>query len=393
MGLPVTYYDMVVREHSGLAQMVTEHASELALEAPLGTIDDHPAHAQRFVDYLRDNVVPANLADELDMMPPEIADAVRRQVLEASKLINIQYHVLLNFEMFGRKTFHFGHNLTDHLVSTELNLESNALRLPFPSCMFVFSARSAINAIAGIDGKEDSWFRSYPYIDYNATISVFLYERPAPAGYAGRKIVMAAFYAKSLQQCHVAQKRELFLGEDWNLEQSLRTNWRGEEPTLDYDKDDPVFSRYGNDEFFYTNGLGFIRLVMNAALYLSSSDPEVISHLSDRTLIEAQAEKLPRGNKRRRMFQSASAFSALDYADVGPSTEPIRVTRTETEKPDGPYERQTGSRTSNVRFMVRGHWRQQAHGPGSRQRKLIWIRPFYKGPDMADLISKPYIVT
>lgn len=42
--------------------------------------------------------------------------------------------------------------------------------------------------------------------------------------------------------------------------------------------------------------------------------------------------------------------------------------------------------------MVRGHWRQQPHGPGGRERKLLWIRPHYKGPDLAAVINKPYLV-
>jgi|SRR5262245_21395450 len=32
---------------------------------------------------------------------------------------------------------------------------------------------------------------------------------------------------------------------------------------------------------------------------------------------------------------------------------------------------------------VRGHWRQQPFGPGRLERRLIWIRPYQKGPDMA----------
>lgn len=32
------------------------------------------------------------------------------------------------------------------------------------------------------------------------------------------------------------------------------------------------------------------------------------------------------------------------------------------------------------RFIVRGHYRNQAHGPGLRDRKSIWIEPHWKGP-------------
>ena len=31
------------------------------------------------------------------------------------------------------------------------------------------------------------------------------------------------------------------------------------------------------------------------------------------------------------------------------------------------------------RFTVRGHWRNQAHGPGRAERKLRWIAPYWKG--------------
>jgi hypothetical protein len=42
--------------------------------------------------------------------------------------------------------------------------------------------------------------------------------------------------------------------------------------------------------------------------------------------------------------------------------------------------------------MVRGHWRRQPHGQENLERKLIWIRPYYKGPDLAAVINKPYLV-
>lgn len=37
------------------------------------------------------------------------------------------------------------------------------------------------------------------------------------------------------------------------------------------------------------------------------------------------------------------------------------------------------------RWMVRGHWRWQAYGPGRSERKRIWINPFVKGPEDAPL--------
>lgn len=38
------------------------------------------------------------------------------------------------------------------------------------------------------------------------------------------------------------------------------------------------------------------------------------------------------------------------------------------------------------RWVVRGHWRWQACGPGRAERKRIWIAPFVKGPEDKELI-------
>jgi len=42
------------------------------------------------------------------------------------------------------------------------------------------------------------------------------------------------------------------------------------------------------------------------------------------------------------------------------------------------------------RFIVRGHYRNQAHGPGWRDRKSIWIEPFFKGPEEGAKIVHTY---
>lgn len=43
------------------------------------------------------------------------------------------------------------------------------------------------------------------------------------------------------------------------------------------------------------------------------------------------------------------------------------------------------------RFTVRGHWRNQAYGPGRAQRKRIWIQPHWKGPECGNKISHLYV--
>lgn len=43
-----------------------------------------------------------------------------------------------------------------------------------------------------------------------------------------------------------------------------------------------------------------------------------------------------------------------------------------------------------VQFLVRGHWREQVHGPKRALRKRIWIEPFWKGPEEARILLRSH---
>lgn len=49
-----------------------------------------------------------------------------------------------------------------------------------------------------------------------------------------------------------------------------------------------------------------------------------------------------------------------------------------------------GGTAPKVQFLVRGHWRQQAHGPGRTLRKPIWIEPFWKGPEDSRILLRSH---
>jgi len=43
-----------------------------------------------------------------------------------------------------------------------------------------------------------------------------------------------------------------------------------------------------------------------------------------------------------------------------------------------------------MQFVVCGHYRRQAYGPGWSRRKIIWIKPFWKGPEKAVALIREY---
>lgn len=42
------------------------------------------------------------------------------------------------------------------------------------------------------------------------------------------------------------------------------------------------------------------------------------------------------------------------------------------------------------RFVVRGHFRNQACGTGYKEHKTIWIEPYWKGPTDGDILTHVY---
>ncbi len=46
----------------------------------------------------------------------------------------------------------------------------------------------------------------------------------------------------------------------------------------------------------------------------------------------------------------------------------------------------------SVQFLVRGHWRNQAHGEGRSLRRRQWIEPFWKGPEEARVLLRGHAV-
>ena len=48
-------------------------------------------------------------------------------------------------------------------------------------------------------------------------------------------------------------------------------------------------------------------------------------------------------------------------------------------------------RVQSVRTLVRGHWRTQRHGPKLSSRKLIWLQPFWRGPEDGPVLVRPTV--
>jgi len=403
MSLPPTYYDFVRKLRPYVVALAEQDAQDLlALPLPPETIHSTDDYKSRFAQCFEqvDKMILAKAEKDagisIDQLNPEQLAAVithaRTQYAPLYATVNYEYHCLVNFALAKKKTFHFSNNLSDHLANTEINLKAALIQLPYSTCLFTFTSPSVIKAMHNIRGDEGRLSMNTSGLDYSAPVSVFLTVYPTVEGLSGRKLMISAWHARSPDTSYIMLKRELYLGDDWTLEQALQTDWETLTPDnhgigLRIDTTENIIENQ-DDDTFYTDGLAFYRIILNAVLYLSSDQAELTAKASPHREIEDKAKNTPSLPKRRKLLQATARYTGLDYDEVGASVGAIVV------KKDGIEggEAGKGGGSPMVRFMVRGHWRRQPHGTESQDRKLIWIRPHYKGPDLAATINKPYLV-
>jgi len=235
MALPPTYYDFVQKLRPFVAAFAEQDAQDLLAQPhPPTTIHSVDDYDSRFA--LCFEQVDISLLDHaakragmsIEQAKSYLAATLpqaRTQFASLYATVNHEYHCSVNFALAGKKTFHFSDNLTEHLANTEINLKAALVQLPFPTCLFTFTSRSAINAMHNIRGDAGRWAMNTANLDYDAPVSVFLTVHPAGAGLPGRKLMICAWHARLPNSSYLMLERELYLGDDWTLEQALKTDW------------------------------------------------------------------------------------------------------------------------------------------------------------------------
>lgn len=398
MSLPPTYYELVKGARPFVVEQAEQDARALAGANPpvdvIRTVDDYDSGFERCIAHVHGEMRQAfskQMGVPLDEIGPEIDNLIQSDpaIARVYAAINYDFHCCVNFALAGRKTLHISDNLAEHLANTEVNVSAEMIQLPFRTCQLVFTARSAVSALYALRGGDAQAYS--PDLDYSAPVSVFVSEVSA-APLPGRKLLICAYHSRLPDRTYMFVKRELYLGERWSLEQVLRTKWEELTPDdlgvgFEAGPGDVEFVPAGSDRF-YSDGLTFFRIVLNALLYISSEGAERANRQNPRADVEAKALDLKSPGKRRKVLQSANRYSALDYEEIGASIGPIVIGN---DRDNAEPTNKAGGKPM-VRFIVRGHWKRQAHGPGLQERKLIRIQPYYKGEDFAVTINRPYLV-
>jgi len=380
MDLPEFHYNYVKRDNKAIFKFLEHDLRTLMAEGllpediipPKGSCAED-AYIEGFVQHVMRN--PSSY-------PWTRTPGADRAVLE--QMVR-EYRFLLAYEHSGRKTYHFTEGLTEGLCYTALNMSCEHLRLPYPGFAFVFTSPVAVEALHALMRTP---------VEEGSVITVYVREDNLDQiGF--RRLLINAYETKGSKLIS-GMSRQLAMKQEWDIEQALRTDWdspgmrgKGMPPpgksmrTLD---DGTAILDESADVTFYEDGLQFVRLALNGILYLTSRDAEVVEKLSRRKIEQAKPHK-QKGGKR----QPDPSFEEFPYMNVGASFETLPIVIDPLKRYSHEEIPSVSQRRITVQFTVGGFWRRKPNSPESAP-KDVWVRPHRRGPEMADLVNRPYEV-
>lgn len=311
---------------------------------------------------------------------PELHPELRGGQLAINAVLNQlvrEYRFVLGYEYYERKTYFITEGICEALTYTQLNVNSDAFQLPVECFALVFNCDEARTAFSNISGSP-----AKP----NTTITVYVRDDTLQeVGF--RRLLICAFETGADGRQHSVVSRQLALKTGWDLEKVLRTDWDkiGVTDTgitipgavlMNAGADGEYAIEDRSMETFFEEGRLFFRLVLNCILYITSKDAEMVPH-SDGEFCEVN--KVPKVSPIERRF-----------FEVGPSVQGMQIVVDSGSEPTSAIGIDSGRRVK-VRFLVPGFYRRP---PGSLAdaKKSVWVKPHRRGPEMADVIHKPYIV-
>lgn len=363
---PKTHYDILQATRPDWLGIIQEAAKPLpALKtAYVGDDFDYETAVdfiqnemlQRAKEHLRRNKLPSSgltVASLSEMHPDYVKSVLMSSQLDLS--------FVGNYEIHGKRTFFFSPNLSRKLAETELNVSSELLTLPFPSCMFVYDCQVVRDSLYLAIGQE---------APSDGTVSVYMVRYKTAAGTDA--IASYAHLTRKTGEAGAAFKRELALEAGTKIEDVLRTDWSKVDGGTNHNE--LLLPDAGGDAMFNGPGIGIMRIIANSALYLASSNPDIIDGLR-----ESPVRGLTTPSKKERRRYERQVTSS-----------PYIVVGSHISDYSGP--KAEGDGKLDHRLKVRGHWKSQAHGKGLSERKHIFVEPYWKGPEAAEVLTRDFVV-
>jgi hypothetical protein len=146
---------------------------------------------------------------------------------------------------------------------------------------------------------------------------------------------------------------------------------------------DEILARMNNIKSNVVKTRDIFNFVCNCLLYITGADCSFVRR-DDASMYLTRADNA----KKKKWLKRASTVGLPRYV-VGSD---IVLSREDKEHYIALHSDPTVKRSPMHRTLVQGHWRQQAYSTGFKKRKLLWIKPFWKGLQFGDIITRKRIV-
>ena len=313
-----------------------------------------------------------------------------------------EYHTYA-FNREGRQVFSVDKNLAQMLMDTDVDVDADSLRMPYSSfyievprgILEIHNKESGTHSVDGIYVVEEpfNWdeCREIARTATGLTQSKLILDKGLSPTRSIQLLVIGEDKGKPVPAQERQKMGKYALVADFNWDDAMffftvNVGTGKVKQYLDlsvesayklYSDNDPHQNLLCVEEIF--------RFVMNTILYINSKDVDRLDMLPKEYLAEIEKmERLGGGKtkKGQRCLERAKKHTSLHKVVLG--------SRIDVEEPL----EEGRSWRINSRFRVRGFWRtyeSERYKEGVRGT-TVWIAPFWKGPEMADLVKRQYSV-
>jgi hypothetical protein len=295
---------------------------------------------------------------------------------------------------YGKKVYDVSRGLAEHLKFTDLkNVMVDMVRLPFRSIYISVPENSGLHYVSQMGGVPEgevpvfgiyvSELESEPGVSIDKSpVSKVL----TPFGVEVIKRASAAFPNSSFRVWRILVigwnkagspydfttfSYDLYMPPGMSLDALIAFKMQ-EMANLP----DDVKTIYEASEGLAPTWANLTRWIFNVIAYIAMPDAEVEEGIENREFVDLQnrlKRRPPPPAERDRLKMRLRAMNPQHRIYLARSLKPLEV-----------RERLTGLTKEGQklvwRLLVSGHWRNQAHGKGFQEHRLIWIKPYWKGP-------------
>lgn len=363
--LPASYYEYLANTRPHILREV-DRLAVIAAEKGVGphfrTIDDFDGDIK---DVMRDEqVCQAKLqglgrryTDEELAYDMSVPPHIRAQM---ALMIDRDLSMLMAHRLAGMAIYRLSDGLASRLANTTMNMPTELMKLPHTSIMLVLDDERSITSFQAM----------FKNLKGKGAVTVFIRETNDERG----RIWSISSMQAHNKQIYGQTVRCLDCSPGRDAEAALQTDWgaRGiSDPRIQRIAATANSKITTNDVIHYTAGLDFYRIVLNAVFYIMSHKPSMSP---------------PRRNQGR-LANDRVNFCGRVHVTLGDGMT-ILDKRVKTSSDRACLGSVRSGRMLEGIQRVMGHWKVQAYGPGSTLRRIIFVEPYYRGNDAADLVVK-----